>query len=555
MRRSLAVGLCLCALAAPARADDPARRGLDPDPPRPALGLDAQLTTEGARPTPAGSWGLGLELDWVHGLLAVRDGDRLAAWAVRDRLAGHLLGARSFGRLELGAALPIALWQSSGLGALALPGALGAPVARSAVGDLRLSGRLALLGEERAPLSLAAALELRAPTGDGHAFFSDGWGLTPGLLAGRRLGPVRLDASLGWAFRRPGQFLQLVAHDGLAAGAAVSLDLPPRWRLLEWRAIADVALQLPRGTDLSSDRYRAPASARLGVRARVWRSLWVDAGLGTGLATLGNAGYGRESFRVFAGLRWQRIHRDRDGDGVLDDDDRCPDVPGPARWDGCPAPADRDGDGVPDAEDRCPDVPGPRELSGCPDRDGDGVPDVDDRCPTVPGPKELEGCPDQDGDGVPDIDDRCPAVPGPAQNDGCPPAESEPMVEIETTRLSLKDAIHFDTGKDTIRPESSRILDEIAQVLSSRQEIRRVRVEGHTDNVGSRPYNLDLSQRRAAAVVRALTARGIPAARLQPVGYGFDRPVTSNATALGRAKNRRVELTILGESEAAPEPR
>jgi len=525
MRRPLAVGLCLCALAAPARADDPARRGLDPDPPRPAPGLDAQLTTEGARPAPAGSWGLGLELDWVHGLLAVRDGDRLSAWVVRDRLAGHLFGSRSFGRLELGAALPVAIWQSSGIGALALPGTLGAPVSRSAVGDLRLTGKLALLGEERAPLSLAAGLEVRAPTGDGDAFFSDGWGLTPGLLAGRRLGPVRLDASLGWTFRRPGQFLQLVAHDGLAAGAAVSLDLPPRWRFLEWRAIADLALQVPRGTDLSSDRYRAPASVRLGLRARVWRSLWVDAGLGTGLAPPGSAGYGRESFRVFAGLRWQRIHRDRDGDGVPDDDDRCPDVPGPARWDGCPAPADRDGDGVPDAEDRCPDVPGPREL---------------------------EGCPDQDGDEVPDIDDRCPTVPGPAQNDGCPPPEAEPMVEIETTRLSLRDAIHFDTGKDTIKPESSRILDEIARILSSRQEIRRIRVEGHTDNVGSRPYNLDLSQRRAASVVRALVTRGIPAARLDPVGYGFDRPVTSNATALGRAKNRRVEFTIVGEADGAP---
>jgi outer membrane protein OmpA-like peptidoglycan-associated protein len=242
----------------------------------------------------------------------------------------------------------------------------------------------------------------------------------------------------------------------------------------------------------------------------VWRSLWADAGLGTGLATPGNAGYGRESFRVFAGLRWQHLVR-------------------------------------------------PPEAGPPPDQDGDGVPDADDRCPKVPGPADLEGCPDQDGDGVPDIDDRCPKVPGPAQNDGCPPPESEPMVEIETTRLSLRDAIHFDTGKDTIKPESGRILDEIARILSTRQEIRRIRVEGHTDNVGSRPYNLDLSQRRAASVVRALAARGIPAARLEPVGYGFDRPVTSNATALGRAKNRRVEFTILGESDgapaAAPEPR
>jgi len=124
------------------------------------------------------------------------------------------------------------------------------------------------------------------------------------------------------------------------------------------------------------------------------------------------------------------------------------------------------------------------------------------------------------------------------------------MVEIETTRLSLRDMIHFDTAKDTIKPQSSKILDEIAAILKAHGEIQKVRVEGHTDSIGSRPYNLDLSQRRAGSVVRALTARGVPAARLEAMGYGFDRPVASNATALGRAKNRRVEFTLVGEDEA-----
>jgi outer membrane protein OmpA-like peptidoglycan-associated protein len=531
MRWPAALALPLILAAAPAAgADDPARRGLDPDPPRPALGIDSQLTTESARIAPGRSWSMGLELDWVHHLLSLKSGSERVGWVVPDRVAAHLLGAYALGRFELGAGLPVALWQRDGLGALrdrGVTGPLVDPVASAALGDLRLLGRTRLADEESFPVSLGAALEVRLPTGDGAAFLSDGWGATPSLLAGRRLGRLRLDASLGYQVRRQGQYLQLVAHDAVAAGAAASWDLPPWGRLRDWRAIADVAALVPRGVDGSQARYRSPLSARAGLRARVWRSLWVDVGAGTGLAGPGDAGYGRESFRLFAGLRWQHVNRDRDGDGVPDDDDRCPDVPGPAEWGGCPTPPDRDRDGVPDAQDRCPDVPGP---------------------------KEMEGCPDTDGDGIPDIDDKCPTVPGPAQNDGCPLGPDEPVVEIETTRLSLRDMIHFDVDKDTIKAESGHILNEIASILSSHTEIRRIRIEGHTDSTGSRAYNLDLSRRRAAAVVRALAARGVSAGRLEPVGYGFDRPVASNATALGRAKNRRVEFTILGEEEKPAEP-
>jgi outer membrane protein OmpA-like peptidoglycan-associated protein len=182
------------------------------------------------------------------------------------------------------------------------------------------------------------------------------------------------------------------------------------------------------------------------------------------------------------------------------------------------------------------------------DWDKDGVPNEKDECPREAGPAETGGCPDRDGDGIPDKDDKCPDQPGPAQNDGCPAAEGEPLVEIETERLSLKDAIHFDTAKDTIKQESFKILDQVAGLLKQHAELKRVRVEGHTDNVGSAAYNKDLSQRRARSVVRYLVDRGgVPAGRLESAGYGFERPVATNATAVGRAKNRRVDFTILGE--------
>ena len=130
---------------------------------------------------------------------------------------------------------------------------------------------------------------------------------------------------------------------------------------------------------------------------------------------------------------------DRDGDGVPDNQDACPDQSGPVN--GClptatPAPqiADRDGDGVPDGQDFCPDTPqGGQGRGGCPDSDGDGNVDKDDACPNEPGTPDRAGCPapppppaDSDGDGIPDNQDACPSEPGSAN--GCvppPPADSD----------------------------------------------------------------------------------------------------------------------------------
>ncbi len=514
---ALAAALAL-PLAAEA-ADDPAARGFDPDPHRLAIGLDPGFMVESAAVRMKGSWQLGLELQWLHGLLAWKQGGAKVGDVLPDRLQADLLAAWSLGFLELGAALPVVLHQTSDFGPLTSRGVTGplvAPVSRTSLGDLRLLGKLRLLSQEGFPIDLAGLLELRAPTGSGDSFAGEGLAAVPGLAAGRRLGKLRLDLGLRYVIRDQGQYLQLVVHDAFAWGLAASWDLPRLGPLQTWRAIAEVTGEVPRGSDPDSARYRAPLSARLGARARLFGNLSADLGFGTGL---GEAGYGREGWRAFLGLRWENLRADRDGDGVPDDADRCPDVPGPVALQGCPD-GDRDGDGVKDSEDRCPDQKGPPELDGCPDRDGDEIPDVDDRCP------------DQ---------------PGPGQNDGCP---GEAVVEIETERLSLKDAINFDTGKDTIKKESFRILDEIASVLKAHPEVKRVRVEGHTDNVGGASYNMDLSNRRAQSVVRYLSQKGIARERLAPRGYGYSRPVASNATALGRAKNRRVEFTILAEGEA-----
>jgi OOP family OmpA-OmpF porin len=105
--------------------------------------------------------------------------------------------------------------------------------------------------------------------------------------------------------------------------------------------------------------------------------------------------------------------------------------------------------------------------------------------------------------------------------------------------------ILFDTDKDVIKPESKPTLDEIGLFLSSDPALK-LRIVGHTDNQGSADYNLDLSERRAASVVAALTAQyGVAPDRLVSEGAGLTQPVDTNDTEEGRAKNRRVELETL----------
>ena len=122
-----------------------------------------------------------------------------------------------------------------------------------------------------------------------------------------------------------------------------------------------------------------------------------------------------------------------------------------------------------------------------------------------------------------------------------PPAE---LPKVEEKKIITK-KIHFEFDKAVIRPVSFRILDGVVDLLKESRGISKVRVEGHTDSKGSDAYNMRLSQRRANAVRDYLIARGIEADRLVAVGYGESRPVDTNDTPEGRARNRRVEFTIL----------
>ena len=130
------------------------------------------------------------------------------------------------------------------------------------------------------------------------------------------------------------------------------------------------------------------------------------------------------------------VEKDTDGDGIMDSQDKCPTVPGVAKYNGCPVP-DTDGDGINDDNDKCPTVKGLAKYNGCPvpDRDRDGINDEEDKCPDVPGVARYQGCPlpARDKDGINDEEDKCPDAPGVKENNGCPLVKEE-VVKVVNTR-------------------------------------------------------------------------------------------------------------------------
>ena len=184
---------------------------------------------------------------------------------------------------------------------------------------------------------------------------------------------------------------------------------------------------------------------------------------------------------------------------------------------------------------------GAKDHFGCPDTDGDGVYDNEDKCIQTPGAKENLGCPwpDKDGDGVFDKDDQCPTIAGVPENHGCPKLDKK---ELETIKYAFEN-LEFETGKDIIRTHSFPSLNSLAALLVSKPSYG-LKIEGHTDNVGSDEKNMILSQKRADAVKAYLMKKGVKSTYLETYGYGETKPIATNETTEGKQKNRRVEMNI-----------
>ncbi len=539
---AIAAAALLVAIPSASRAqtpEDALARGIDPLGNKLATGLDGFLTVEGAKIAPVGSWKLELALDYAEGLLALKLGDEKLGDLVERRLDLHLLGAYAVTDWsEVGVDLPFTLYQPDALALLQdeLGFAPDPPASSAGLGDPRLVYKLRVLREDVHFVTVGGVAELRLPLGDDQSFMGErGFLVAPRATVERTFyDKLRVALEGGYRFRtEPGQFINLYVGDELVVAGAASHPLPDIPQLQWWKGYAEVIAATPSRAPFTieaAEALKTPLEALVGVRAGVGGCWQAMVGGGTGIAA--EAGFGRESFRLFASARCERIISDKDGDGIPDEEDKCPDVP-------------EDKDGVEDAD-------------GCPedDLDKDGVPDAEDKCPTVAGPKEFQGCPDEDGDEIPDHEDKCPKEKGPAQNDGCPVKEEEPTVVLEEERLTLKDSINFDTGKASIKSESNRVLDEAAKILIAHPEVERLRIEGHTDSQGSARFNLELSQKRAQAVVDYLVKKGVAKKRLFARGYGEEKPIATNDTALGRAKNRRVEFFIVqpGESEQGAAP-
>jgi outer membrane protein OmpA-like peptidoglycan-associated protein len=284
----------------------------------------------------------------------------------------------------------------------------------------------------------------------------------------------------------------------------------------------------------------------------------VTANLMIGFGPLGARG---DDFRMTTGVVWSpqpagvaEVGRgDRDGDGIPDVSDACPDEAedkdGFQDDDGCPD-LDNDGDGIPDISDACPDEPedrdGFQDTDGCPDRDNDndGIPDAADKCPDqaedMDGFEDDDGCPDEDndGDGFADKVDKCPNDPetvnGFEDDDGCPDTRGSTGPEERAGIIDLKGGtIVFAKGGTTLTAPSKTLLNQVATIIKSRRVNVRVEVHVALGTKSKNPAQIaaqkkkdkQLATRRALAILDYLTQQGAPDSLIIAVGIGAERPL------------------------------
>ena len=543
-----------------------------------------------------------------------------ASYEVDNLVTGSLHATVGlWGHVELGLALPVTTWSGS-VDPDPRPASGDGAISTQGVGDLALLVKGRLLDTSRRPVGLALSLAVDLPTGDDSGFLGAGHvGLWPRVIVDAELwrGRVHLVANAGallqlgqtgtWVDNRAcpdqgseasparcGTGRQLSAPHLLTYGVGAALSVVPG-RL-------DLALELSGRTGLDApfdaDALNSAHELLAGVKLYLGRSSYLMLGVGCGLRGDGaNHAMGSPDLRAFGGFVFEPAVRDRDGDGLKDDVDRCPDRPEDADdfedSDGCPDP-DNDRDSIPDVDDRCPNEPedrdGREDQDGCPeadplDRDGDGIHDTVDRCPDQPEDvdrfEDSDGCPDPDNDRdrVLDVDDLCPNRPEDRDrfedSDGCPDPDNDRDRILDVDDLCPNEPetynkyrdrdgcpdkaparfgggtivplgrVHFETDRAVLRPESYPTLDAVVWALSAHPQILLLEIQGHADERGSASHNLRLTRDRAHAVRRYLERKGVDPARLRSRGYGEQRPRDTGRGPDAWSHNRRVEFVIL----------
>ncbi|MFT7582176.1 MAG: outer membrane protein OmpA-like peptidoglycan-associated protein [Myxococcota bacterium] len=427
-----------------------------------------------------------------------------------------------------------------------------------APGDLRFSFKYAFMQREEKGegFGLAAVLDFNFPTGDSDSFVSDGFLIQPGILVDYQVGPFLAAVNLSYRLRLDDQVLDPF---GTEVGDEFIFKIGGRYEVVE--DLLQVIGEVYGGSSDFTTENNTHLEGVLGGRLLLAdRTMAITVGGGSGFTQ----GFGNTKFRVFAGFTFSpEVVIDQDGDGILDEADKCPLQPEDfdkfQDADGCPDP-DNDGDGVADVDDKCPndaeDKDGFEDTDGCPDpdNDGDGIDDSADKCLNVAedkdGFEDTDGCPDldNDGDGFPDVTDKCPlekeVLNGFEDDDGCP---DETLAKVVGEKIIILDKIYFDTGRAKIKEASYPVVQAVSGIMKSNPQIKSIRIEGHTDDRGSVRSNKRLSQKRADSVMAWLVADGIAASRLTGVGYGEDAPAHEGKSKQAREKNRRVEFTITGQ--------
>lgn len=504
-------------LAAPSFAQDADLPAIDLDRFRPAL--EGYVVTRSATTLRPGRVALGVWGQYAHELwMFAAEGDDAVVSVIERSVVDLQAAVGLHERVSLGVDVPVLLWQDFAgyYGPVTGPRREGLSV--QGLGDVRVEPRV-LLHERRegVPLSLAVHTEITLPTATRQALIGEGWPtITPMLVAEVADGSVRerehtVRAALNVGARIKGVDRPAPRYDDVAFGPELMVR-------------AAGAARVSPGVELGTDLTGALGAAGAPLEVMPWLSLSptyeVSIAMGVGFGVLPERG--SPDARFFAGATLR---------------------PGASP----PPPPDADADGVLDADDQCPAVP--EDLDG--DRDDDGCPE-EDPVPVQVAEPEPEPGPeaprDSDGDGLLDPDDACPFdaedPDGFQDDDGCPD-EGPSRVVVTSTALEIDDRIFFALGRAVIQPQSFPILEELAKVILEHPHIERIAVEGHTDDVGSDVVNLRLSQRRAEAVRDFLVAKGVDPSRLEAVGFGESRPIDTNRTDSGRARNRRVEFTIL----------
>jgi outer membrane protein OmpA-like peptidoglycan-associated protein len=632
MRRNLkitilaALSLLLTQAAVTADADAQTRVGgsIDINAFRPAIDSRGYITVNASQVLGHKELSFGLVTNWGHSVLTLEGGGD--SYEVENIISPTLVAAYGlkFGpaELELGMSLPFHVM--SGDRAPDFDG--GTPADPNddlnfgfdgqGIGDVGVHLKTRFLSTSKGPkLGLGVIASLYLPTASEEERWLGEEKLTPQIMG-------ILDKEFG-----DDRLLRLAVNGGIRlrggttftdnqTGVMADPNTPATGQTVEAKATIPFGVALayalvPQKFDIVAETFGAiplggenwfPAEAIGGVKLYLARNSFLSIGGGVGF--MPDKG-GNPDVRGFMGIVFEPNIGDRDGDGLKDDVDQCPDDPEDfddfEDEDGCPEP-DNDRDGILDVDDECPNDPedkdGFEDEDGCPegnefDRDGDGILDKDDECPDDPedkdGFEDEDGCPDidNDQDGILDVDDLCPDDPEDADGfedkDGCPDPDNDsdrildaddecPRIDGETqeetaetyngnedddgcpdrgrvvvtdTKIEILDKIYFEYNKATIKSQSFPILDAIVATLEGNPDIALIEIQGHTDERGSDSYNLDLSDRRAASVRTYLTDRGISGDRIQSQGYGETQPLEARSNEAAWAKNRRVEFLIL----------